>query len=223
MEQILYLWLIVLGSMTAVIVVVFLIPLFMSIPAMASLPRPPHDRESVDGVITIEDAAEECRSTGLAGLELVEYARMLVAKKMRYSVRNSYDMPGRAFERGQGYCWHMGWALHMILERLGFRPRIVHAFRVKFPAGYVEGVWREGGILGHMWVRVAVDGAEYDVDPGRKENRPGAMHCTPLSKVIPLSLIISTLTYLGSPYINSMKYFKWRKVKIKKEKDDRRS
>ena len=45
------------------------------------------------------------------------------------------------------------------------------------------------------------------------------MHCTPVSPVIPLTPLISALSYLGSPYVNSVKYFSWRKDKMKK--DDR--
>lgn len=45
------------------------------------------------------------------------------------------------------------------------------------------------------------------------------MHCTPVSQVIPLTPLISALSYLGSPYVNSVKYFSWRKAKMKK--DDR--
>ncbi|OHD54809.1 MAG: hypothetical protein A2Y33_02240 [Spirochaetes bacterium GWF1_51_8] len=217
MELFIHWALVTAGIISAFTVTVFLVPVVISIPALLSLRDTPA-RSAVDGVTTLDDAASMCRASGLTGWELVEYARALVSRKMSYSYRNPYDLPARAFERGLGYCWHKGWALYELLTRLGFRVQAVQAVKVMFPAGDIEGVRREGGMLGHMWVRVGIDGMTLDCDPGREDIETGELFCEPISPVVPLTPLWSAISYLGSPYVNSIRYFWWRKEKLKKMK-----
>ena len=144
---------------------------FLSIPLLRRLPRP--GRVSMDGITTIEDAVEACRQTKLQGWDLVAYAQQLVARKFTYSRLNTWETPSRAFERGMGYCEQQALALKQIYDRLGIAVRPVFSLHCKFPARVVDGIPSPGGVTGHAWLRVRIDGKELDVCPGSVSNRPG--------------------------------------------------
>lgn len=148
------------------------------------LPRP--GRVALNGVTTIEEAAEACRQTGLGGWELVAYAQELAARKFTYSRLNTWESPSRAFERGRGFCQQQALALLQIYDRLGLAARPVYAFRCRFGSKEVDGIPWPGGISGHVWLRVKVGGEERDVCPGATTNRPGRVNFEVLSAVRPL-------------------------------------
>lgn len=163
--------------------------------------------------MTISEAVTQCQDTGLAGWALVEYAQKLVAGSMKYSYSNSYDMPEAAFEKGMGYCWHQASALNMILIALGLNSRLVQAFRNQFPGKEFEGVTIPPFISGHVWCRVRIGGEEKDVCPGRRENSPGVLHFTPLSKVREWGKLIEWFSYRGSAMVNKRRLQRINKKK----------
>lgn len=167
--------------------------------------------------MTIAEAIGECRSTGFAGWLLVEYAQKFVNAHMQYSWFNSFDMPGKAFERGMGYCWQQAGALNMILRGLGFDSRLVHAFRNRFPDTEREGVLIHIGVSGHVWCRVKVGGEERDVCPGSPANKPGVIHFEPLSKVKDYKGLVTVFGYLGSAALNRKRGKRFLEQKTKQE------
>jgi hypothetical protein len=156
---------------------------FLPFTARSAALLPKQGRTTVDGVTTLDDAVEACRASSLSGVGLAAFAQRLAARKMSYSRRNPWDSWERGFERGMGYCIQKAMALLMIYQRLGIDAQPVQAFRCRFPAGLADGRMEPGGVSGHMWLRVRVDGAVYDVCPGMESNRPGVLHFEILSPV----------------------------------------
>ncbi len=163
--------------------------------------------------MTITEAVKQCEESGLAGWAFVEYAQKLVAANMTYSYSNSLDMPEAAFEEGRGYCWHQASALNMILNALKLDSRLVHAVRNQFQGKVFEGVTLPPFVSGHVWCRVRIGGEEKDVCPGRKENSPGVLHFTPLSKVKEWGIVIAWFSYWGSALVNKTRLRKINKKK----------
>lgn len=167
-------------------------------------------REVPGHLLTIEAAAEECRSWRVSSdagtaidWSLVEYAQKLVARQMpHYGFWNAFDLPERAFQRGMGYCWQRASALELLLMQLGFEVRKVHAFLNRFPPREVEGETIPGHCLGHVWLRVTLDGIEKDVCPGDVDNVPGIVHFKSVTRVREWGPMIFLLTYLGVPVFN---------------------
>ena len=152
---------------------------------------PTYRRTALDGIVTIDDAAEACRQSGLQGWDLVAHAQQLVNQKFTwYSTRNLWDTPARAFEHGMGYCTQYNLALQQLLDRLGFETQVVFCPRVRV---LDDPDWA----MGHTWVRVRLDGEERDVCAGRAENLPGRNHFEPLLPVLPGNGSIMLLTHLG--------------------------
>jgi hypothetical protein len=149
----------------------------LTLPLLLRLPQP--SRASLDGVTTIDDAVEACRRSHLHGWELVAYAQHLVAHKFTYSRLNPWDTPARAFERGLGYCQQQALSLQQIYDRLGIRSTPVFAPRCLFPPKTIDGMPWPGGISGHVWLRVRVDGEERDICPGSVANTPEYEPYTP--------------------------------------------
>lgn len=152
--------------------------------------------------MTVQQAIEQCRQTGRRGWELVEYAQKLVAGNMRYSWFNSFDMPGRAFEWGMGYCWQQAGALNGILKALGIDSRLVYTTRVQVPCRVIDGVSLPAHISGHVWCRVRLSGEEKDVCPGSTENSPGVTQFQVLGRVRDFRGPVWLPSYLGSAFIN---------------------
>ena len=72
------------------------------LPGARRLPR--YRRTSLDGVVTMRDAVQACRSRGLQGWALVAFAQQLVARQVAaYSTLNLWDPPGRAVAYGSGH------------------------------------------------------------------------------------------------------------------------
>ena len=144
---------------------------------------PKAGRTTLDGVTTVDDAVAECRASGLSGLALAAYAQRLTARKYCCSRRNPWDSWERTFERGMGYCLQMTMALKLIYDRLGIEARPVQSLRCRFPPSVVHGVPQPSCVSGHMWLRVRIDGADYDVCPGDQDNTPGIIHFQVLAPV----------------------------------------
>ena len=100
--------------------------------------------------MTIDEAVARLRASEKTGWALIEAARTLVGRRMRYGRRNNWEDYHTAFSRGMGFCQHRALAPHEILERRGFEARVVQAFRNRFP---------DGTVSGHVWVQV------YDAEP----------------------------------------------------------
>lgn len=134
---------------------------------------------SPEGVRVLDDAVRVCRETGLTGWDLVAYAQQLVHRKFtRYSILSLWESPGWAFKNSRGYCNQYNSALWRLLTDLGFDAERVFATRVRQD---VNPWWR----MGHMWVRVTIDGRSLDVCAGLADNRPGQVAFVPVTEVLP--------------------------------------
>ncbi|MFN8486201.1 MAG: transglutaminase family protein [Caldilineaceae bacterium] len=158
--------------------------------------------QSLDGITTIDDAVCYLQKTGKTGWDLVAAAQKLVNAKMAYSRRNGWDTPARAFRRGMGYCHQQAMALQMILCKLGFESRPVHAFRCQFPPKHIHEYADPGGISGHVWLVVTIDGVEKEVCPGHPDNEPGKVHFERLSPRREYGPAMRLLGQLGSMIVN---------------------
>jgi hypothetical protein len=170
------------------------VPLY-AIPATLSLPSGP--RPGVEE-ITIEQAAEQLKETGKTGWTLVEATRVLVAKRMEYSRRNSFDPTGRAFERGYGYCMQHAYALTSLLNELEFDAKVVHAFQNRFP---------DGEVTAHAWVSVRVNDETRYIDSLFYDEQAGELDFTRISKVFDVSPALRLLTFWGSTAVNAHRYY----------------
>ena len=140
----------------------------------------------------IAEAATECRSTGLAGWELVGYATHLVSLQFStYSLLHPWESPAVAFRRGRGFCTQYNGALAILLNELGFRVRLVYATRVRFKD---QPEWR----FGHTWLRVQAGGELKDVCARSLGNTPGRVQFTPMSRVRDAGRVETLLSTLGS-------------------------
>lgn len=170
------------------------VPLF-ALPATLSLGwgiRPGLKRQ------ILQDATHQLRKTGLTGWDLVEAARFLVAERMQYCRRNSFDPAPRAFARGYGYCQQQAYALMDILTRLGFEARVVGAYRNRFPDG-------ERG--GHAWVQVSHAGESRHIDSLHYDPVAGKITFTPLSEVFAYTSAFRLLAGWGSVAVNAYRYY----------------
>jgi transglutaminase-like putative cysteine protease len=170
------------------------VPLY-AIPATLSLPSGP--RPEVEE-ITIKQAAQQLKKTGKTGWALVEAARALVADRMKYSRRNSYDPAGRAFERGYGYCMQQAYALTSLLTELGFEAKVVHAFQNRFP---------DGEVTAHAWVSVRVNDETRYKDSLFYDEHACELDFDPLSKVLDVSPVLKLLTFWGGAAVNAHRYY----------------
>lgn len=180
----------------AIIVFVFLagVPLY-ALPATLTLP--PGQRPGVEE-LTIEQAAQRLNASGKEGWELVEAARSLVAERMAYSRRNSFDTAGRAFERGYGYCTQHAFALSHLLADLGFEARVVQAFQNRFP---------DGQVTAHAWVSVNLDGGTRHVDALFYDQENQELGFTPLSEITDVSPAFKLVAFWGGTAVNAHRYY----------------
>jgi transglutaminase-like putative cysteine protease len=188
-------WSVARVALLVVAAIVAGLPLY-ALPATLSLPAGP--RPGV-GELTLAEAARQLEATGKTGWALVEAARALVAERMQYCRRNSFDSPAKAFQRGYGYCTQQAYALTDLLGRLGIEARAVYAFRNRLPDG------TEGG---HTWVRVRVDGAERDIDSLHYDAQTEKLTFTPLSSVRDHSTLFKWLTKWGEAAVNAHRYYR---------------
>ncbi len=150
----------------------------------------------------INEAVNQCKQSGLSGIELIEYAQSVVSSNMKYSYTNSFDLPGKAFRRGRGYCWHQASVLNRILRKSGFESRLVYSARNIVPEKLYDGIVAKEHVSGHVWCRVRYDGAERDVCPGNINNRFGKVHFRPLSKIRRWNIFVCFFSYWGSIIVN---------------------
>jgi hypothetical protein len=178
----------------ALIVILVGVPLY-AVPATMTLPTGPRpDLEE----LTIQGAAAQLRNSGKTGWELVEAARALVAERMQYSRRNSFDSAGKAFERGYGYCTQHAFALKHLLAELGFNAKVVQAFQNRFP---------DGEITAHSWVSVKLNEEARYVDSLFYDERAGQLDFTPLSEITDISPAFKLVAFWGGTAVNAHRYY----------------
>jgi transglutaminase-like putative cysteine protease len=129
---------------------------------------------------------------------LVEAARALVAERMQYSRRNSFDKAERAFSRGYGYCTQQAYALVSLLTQLGFDAQVVQAFQNRFP---------DGGEGAHAWVSVTVDQETRQIDSMFYDAQSGALMFEPLSVVTDISPTFKAFAWWGGTAVNAHRYY----------------
>ena len=178
----------------ALLAIVVGVPLY-ALPATLSLPR--GQRPGI-GKLTILQAAQQLRESDKTGWALVEAARALVAQRLQYCRRNSFDSAAKAFERGYGYCVQHAYALAHLLTQLGFEAKVVHAFRNRFP---------DGNVTSHSWVSVTVDGETRYVDSLFYDAQAGRITFTPLSEVLGISPAFKALTWWGATAVNAHRFY----------------
>jgi hypothetical protein len=170
------------------------VPLY-AVPATLSLkpgPRPGITEMSINEAVLLLSA------NGESGWELVDSARALVAERMAYSRRNSFDSPARAFERGYGYCMQHAYALSYLLKELGFEAEVVQAFQNKFP---------DGMVTSHAWVSVKIDSEVRHIDSLFYDQQAQSLDFTPLSEITTIPTTFKYFTFWGGPAINAHRYY----------------
>jgi hypothetical protein len=170
------------------------VPLY-ALPATLSLPD--GCRLGIEN-LTLSEASQQLRKTGETDWSLVEAARALVAKRMQYSRRNSFDTAAKAFERGYGYCTQQAYALTSLLIRLGFDTKVVQAFHNRFP---------DGGEGSHAWVRVTVDQETRQIDAMFYDTNARAITFEPLSEVTDISPTFKAFAWWGGAAVNAHRYY----------------
>jgi transglutaminase-like putative cysteine protease len=182
-------------ALLAVAAIIIGLPLY-ALPATLSLRagRRPGIKE-----LTLEEAAMRLAATGKTGWDLVEAARALIAGRMQYCRRNSFDSPATAFQRGYGYCVQQAYALADLLARLGIEAKVVQAFRNRFP---------DGTVGGHAWVRVTVDGEEQDIDLIFYDAKTGELTFTSLTRVTNHTPLFKLVTQWGEAAVNAHRYYR---------------
>jgi transglutaminase-like putative cysteine protease len=171
------------------------LPLY-ALPATRSLAR---GRRPGIEELTLEEAAARLQASGETGRDLVEAARELVANRMEYCRRNSFDSPARAFDRGYGFCTQQAYALADLLRLLGLEAKVVHAFRNDFP---------DGTVGGHSWVRATVDGEERDVDSIFFDEGIRRVTFASLSRVRNHTPLFTRVTRWGEAALNAHRYYR---------------
>lgn len=137
------------------------------------------------------DAVASLRASGLTGWDLVERAQQTVHDRFSdYSCRYWWESPETAFGQRRGYCAQYNGTLASMLGLLGFRCRLVHAFRVSVRD---DPSWR----MGHVWVQVRHEGQVRDACAGQAANRPGLVGFVPRTRVWPFGPGMRALTTLG--------------------------
>ncbi|MFC1922588.1 transglutaminase family protein [Chloroflexota bacterium] len=181
----------VLATLTAILIGV---PLY-AVPATLSLP--PGPRPGIEA-LTIEQAAQDLIELDKTDWELVEGARTLVAERMQYSRRNSFDSAGRAFERGYGYCTQHAYALTSLLTKLGFEAKVVQAFRNRFP---------DGEVTAHAWVSVKVNDESRYIDSLFYDEQASELDFTSVSEVLDISPAFKMVAFWGGTAVNAHRYY----------------
>ena len=147
---------------------------------------------------------EQLRESPKEGWDLVEEAQRLVAARMAYSRRNSWDSYKVAFSRGMGYCVQKAEALKYLLDGLGFNSEIVQSLRNRFRGKQIHEYQSHGGVYGHAWLRVTIGTDSRFVCPGSIENSPGTYQFEILGRVTKYSGIRKWLGNLGSAMMNAI-------------------
>lgn len=184
-----------LGVLCLLLLSIFILGSLFSIPAMLTLPR--GVRPQLND-ISIDQAIIELRNTGLEGFELIEEVRKLIITRIQYCRRNSFDGFKTAFRRGYGYCVQQAFAMQYILDKLGFKAKVVQAVRNKF---------MDGRIVSHAWVRIEHNGVTKDIDATYVDLSSDKLTFTPLSQVTEIKGLFKYLTLWGSAPVNAWRYY----------------
>lgn len=152
--------------------------------------------------MNIMDAVDQCKQSGLDGVELIEFTQKLIYSNMKYSYSNSFDLPSKAFKKGYGYCWHQASVLNLILKKLRLESKLVYSTKNIIPEKLYKGVIVKEHISGHVWCRVHYNGIEKDVCPGNINNRFGEVHFKPVSKIKNWNVFVCFFSYWGSAIVN---------------------
>jgi len=188
-------WIIGKVLLLAIAAIIVGLPLY-ALPATLSLAA---GRRPGIEALTLEEAAARLDATGKADWDLVEAARALVADRMQYCRRNSFDSPATAFRRGYGYCVQQAHALANLLGRLGIEAKVVQAVRNQFPGGEVGG---------HAWVRSTVDGEERDIDLIFYDAETGELTFTSMTRVTNHTPLFKLVTQWGEAAVNAHRYYR---------------
>lgn len=183
------------AGVLATLIVTAGVPLY-ALPATLSLPC---GRRPGIEPLTIHQAACRLQTSGKKGWDLIEASRSLVADRMSYSRRNSFDPAPKAFSRGYGYCQQMSFALTALLCKMGFEAKVVQAFRNRFP---------DGRVGGHAWVTVTYQGETRHIDACLWDEESSRPDFTPLSKVTEVGPIFRVVAGWGSTAVNAYRYYK---------------
>lgn len=189
------LWLKIIELVSITIIAIAIgVPLY-AFPATLSLSR---GRRPGIEASTVQQAAKQLRGLGKTGWDLVEAARALVAARMQYCRRNSFDPAQKAFARGYGYCQQQAFALNVILTELGFQAKVVQAFRNEFP---------DGSVGGHAWVRVTLGDEQRDIDSVHYDAQMGKTDFRPLTKIRYYTFLERVFYGWGSAAVNAHRYY----------------
>lgn len=181
-------------GLIAGLVIILGVPLY-ALPATLTLPSGP--RPGIEKM-TIAQAAQQLRESGKEDWSLVEAARTLVAERMQYSRRNSFDPTEKAFERGYGYCMQHAYALTTLLIDLGFEAKVVHAFQNRFP---------DGEVTAHAWVSVRLNDEIRYIDSLFYDEQAGKLAFTPVSEVLEIGPAFKMVTVWGGTAVNAHRYY----------------
>ena len=125
-------------------------------------------------------AEEQLARKDLDDRELVNAATTAVAEAVPYhSAWHLWESPETAVAKGRGWSHQYNTALLLVLRRLGFDVRLVHAARVR-------GFGHPWFMSGHTWVKVHVGERWLDACASARGNRLGDVVFVPLTDELPM-------------------------------------
>ncbi len=140
----------------------------------------------------LDSVAASMRQEDLSGWPLAERAQQAVHQQFRdYSCLYWWESPATAFTRRRGYCVQYNTALQLLLDKLGIVSSLVHASHVRL---VTDPTWR----MGHVWVRVAIDGDIRDVCAGSASLNAASSRFEPLTPVRRFGPAMRLLTTIGT-------------------------
>ncbi|MBI4900594.1 MAG: hypothetical protein HY829_08980 [Actinobacteria bacterium] len=122
----------------------------------------------------------------------MERAQRAVHERFRdYSCLYWWESAATAFLRRRGYCVQYNTALQLLLEKLDINSCLVHAYRVRLAN---DPSWR----MGHVWLKVTIDGHTRDVCAGSASLDGVSSRFTPTTPVRGFGPAMRSLTNLGT-------------------------
>lgn len=129
---------------------------------------------------TLTELERRLRDSGAEGPELANQAIREVALAFRrHSAWHLWEDPERALARGRGWSHQYNTVLLLLLRRLGFDARLVHAARVR-------GFNRPWFMSGHTWVKVRIGGHWRNACASSPDNRVGRVGFVALTDELPM-------------------------------------
>jgi hypothetical protein len=142
--------------------------------------------------LELNSVAASLRQERLSGWPLVERAQQAVHQQFRdYSCLYWWESPATAFTHRRGYCVQYNTALQLILDNLGISSGLVHAARVRLVN---DPTWK----MGHVWLRVTIDGDTCDVCAGSASLDAASSRFEPITPVRRFSPVMRLLTTMGT-------------------------